>query len=199
VVGAFVQAFSFPALIKELFASPLVTGATATQTFGQSAVPVSVSRRDHFCQALSNRLGIADICALAAPLPSTAQTATATIAGTVVADTFSRGANAPITPSDPNLFFRAAVETLCQNLAPMVVDATGASSSLWSSSNPMTAIPDMVQKVMGYPPGDTNYAMAVSILQNHMTSAKAQSNASTALRSTFVLACESPTSVAIGL
>jgi hypothetical protein len=196
VVGVFQQAFNFPALIKELFSSPLVTGAVATQTFGQNAVPVSVSRRDHFCQALSNRLGIADVCALAAPLPTTAQAATATIAGTVVADTFSRGATAPITPSEPNLFFRAAVEELCQNLAPQVVDSA---TPVWSSSSASTAIPDMVQKIMGYPPSDTNYAMAVSILQSHMQSAQAQSNASTALRSTFVLACESPTSVAVGL
>ncbi|HZU84786.1 MAG TPA: hypothetical protein VE987_17770, partial [Polyangiaceae bacterium] len=197
VVAAFQQAFSFPALVKELFSSPLVTGATATQTFAQNAVPVSIARRDHFCQALSNRLGLADVCALAATLPTSAQTATATIAGTVVADTFSRGGATPVTPADPNLFFRAAVEELCENIAPQVVD--GATSSVWSSSNASAAIPDMVQRIMGYPPGDTNYPMAVSILQTHMQSAQAQSNASTALRSTFVLACESPTSVAIGL
>jgi hypothetical protein len=57
----------------------------------------------------------------------------------------------------------------------------------------------MVQKVMGYPPSDSHSAMAVSILKSHMQSAQSQSNASTALRSTFVLACESPTSVAVGL
>jgi hypothetical protein len=197
VVGVFQQAFNFPALIKELFSSPLVTGAVATQTFGQSAVPVSISRRDHFCQALSNRLGVADVCALAVELPTAAQAATATIAGTVVADTFSRGTVASITPSEPNLFFRAAVEELCQNLAPQLVDA--ATNPVWRSTNATAAIPDMVQRIMGYPPGDANYAMAVSILQSHMQSAQAQSNASTALRSTFVLACESPTSVSVGL
>jgi hypothetical protein len=36
-------------------------------------------------------------------------------------------------------------------------------------------------------------------LTTHQQSAAAKSNASTALRSTFVLACESPTSVSIGL
>jgi len=168
--------------------------------FAKATVPVAISRRDHFCQALSNRLGIPDICALAATLPTAAQTATASIAGGVVADTFSRGSQTPVTSADPNLFFRAAVEELCQALAPQVVDAT--SKSVWTSSssaNVSTAISDMVQKVMGYPPSDSHSAMAVSILKNHMQSAQSQSNASTALRSTFVLACESPTSVAVGL
>ena len=197
VAGDFAQAFNFPALIKELFASPLVTGAVDTQTFAKQTVPISISRRDHFCQALSNRLGIGDICAQAATMPTSAQTATSTIAGTVVADTFSRGSQTPVTPADPNLFFRAAVESLCQNLAPMVVDAS--SGGVWSSSNATMAIGDMVQKIMGYPASDSHYAMAVSILQGHMTSAQSQSNASTALRSTFVLACESPTAVSVGL
>jgi hypothetical protein len=200
VAGAFANGFNFPTLIKELFASPLVTGAVDTQTFPKASVPVAISRRDHFCQALANRLGIADICSLSATLPTATQTATAAIAGGVVADTFSRGSQTPVTPADPNLFFRAAVEELCQALAPQVVDATA--KSVWSSTtsaNVTAAISDMVQRVMGYPPSDSHYAMAVSILKGHMQSAQAQGGASTALRSTFVLACESPTSVAVGL
>jgi hypothetical protein len=197
VVTAFASGFSFPTLVKEVFASPLVTGAQDTKTFGKGAVPVSISRRDHFCQALSNRLQIPDMCALAVTLPNLSQKNTATVAGTVVADTFSRGSPTPVTPQDPNLFFRAAVETLCQTLAPQIVDA--GSKSLWSSSDPSTAINDMVQRVMGYPPGDAHYTSAVSILQSHLQSAQSQGNASVALQSTFVLACESPTSVAVGL
>jgi hypothetical protein len=197
VAGAFAKDFSFPTLVKELFASPLVTGALDTKTFARAAVPVSISRRDHFCQALSNRLEIPDICALAATLPSSSQTSTAAVAGSVVADTFSRGSPTPVTPQDPNLFFRAGVEALCQALAPQVVDA--AANSLWSSADAASAIPDMVHRIIGYPPSDSHYSMAVSILQNHMQSAQSQSNASVALRSTFVLACESPTSVTVGL
>jgi hypothetical protein len=186
--------FNFPVLIKELFSSPLITGAGSS---GAAPPPISISRRDHFCAALSNRLGVADLCSLAVPLPSTTQAATATIAGGVAADAFSRGSETPVTPSDPNLFFRAAAEELCENLAPLVVDAT--SGTVYASTNAATAIPDMVQKVMGYPPSDSHYSQAVSILQSHNTAVLAKSNASTALRSTFVLACESPTSVGIGL
>ena len=197
VAANFAKGFSFPVLIKDLFASPLVTGAADTKTSAKGTVPVSISRRDHFCQALSNRLGFADVCSLAVALPSPAQTSTATIAGSVVADGFGRGTVAPVTPASPNLFFRAAVEQLCANLAPQLVDGTTA--SVWSSSKAPAAIDDMVARVMGYPPSDKNHAMAASILQQHMQSAQSQSNASSALRSTFVLACESPTSVSIGL
>ena len=193
----FAHAFSFPLLIKDLFASPLVTGAVDTKTAAKGTVPVSISRRDHFCQALSNRLGVNDVCALVVALPNPAQTSTSTIAGSVVADGFGRGTVAPVTPASPNLFFRAAVEQLCANLAPQLVDGT--SGSVWSSSKAPAAIDDMVARVMGYPPSDKNHAMAVSILQKHMTDAQAQGNASSALRSTFVLACESPTSISIGL
>jgi hypothetical protein len=200
--------FNFPSLIKEFFSSPLVTGTPSTETDGAvgpvseagvpaSEVAISISRRDHFCAALSNRLGISDICSLAVPLPSQSQSATATIAGSVAADAFSRGAQSPVTPGDPNLFFRAAVEELCENLAPGIVDAT--TGGVYKSSDVTDAIPDMVQKVMGYPPSDPHYAQALQILQAHQTAAAAASNASTALRSTFVLACESPTAVSIGL
>jgi hypothetical protein len=200
--------FNFPALVKEFFSSPLVTGAGATMDAGATLpdgapppglVAVSIARRDHFCQALSNRLGVTDLCSLAVPLPSTAQTTTSTIAGSVVADAFSRGSEIPVTPSDPNLFFRAAVEELCENLAPLVVDATA--NTVYSSANAATAIPDMVQKIMGYTPNDPHYAQALQILQAHSTSvSQAQGGTATvALRSTFVLACESPTSVSIGL
>jgi hypothetical protein len=191
--------FNFPALIKELFSSPLVTGAPFPDAGTVAPPTVSISRRDHLCAALSNRLGLTDICSLAVPLPTTAQAATATIAGGVAADAFSRGSETPVTPSDPNLFFRAAAEELCENLAPLVVDAT--SGGVYTSANAATAIPDMVQKIMGYTPNDSHYAQALSILQSHQSAVLAAKGgtATVALRSTFVLACESPTSVGIGL
>ena len=116
--------FNYAALMKEFFASPLVTGAVATGTFDVNAVPVSVSRRDHLCAALANRLGKPDICAQAALAPTTAQTATARIASSIAADAFSRGAQSPVTPSDPTLFYSSATEMLCENIAVQVVDAT---------------------------------------------------------------------------
>jgi hypothetical protein len=58
----------------------------------------------------------------------------------------------------------------------------------------------MVTKLLAYPPGDANHAPAVTILKAHDASTLASGATPTnALRSTFVAACESPTSVSIGL
>jgi hypothetical protein len=191
--------YDFHTLFGELFASPLVTGAGATMTFAQDQMPVSISRRDHFCGALSQRLGKPDLCALAVALPSNTQAATARLAATVPADAFSRGSEIPITPSQPTLFHRAAVEMLCENIAGQVVDAM--SGGIYSSSDAPGALTDFVDKVMDYPPSDPHRAQALQILTDHYNAVKAQGrNASTnALRSAFVLACESPSSVGIGL
>jgi hypothetical protein len=191
--------FNFTSLVTELFASPLVTDASDTATFDADGVVVSVARRDHLCAALSNRLGKGDICALAVPQPSTAQAATLKIASSVPADAFSRGSPAPVTPSKATLFYRAGSEMLCENVAALVVDAT--SGSVYSSGDVTNAISGMVQNIMGYSPGDSHYANALDILTRHYANAQSQSKASktNALRSTFSLACQSPTSLAIGM
>src|SRR5262249_9051966 len=61
--------FNFKTLVKELFSSPLVTGAATTLTFDRRNPIVSVERRDQLCQSLSNRLGKPDICALGVAFP----------------------------------------------------------------------------------------------------------------------------------
>jgi hypothetical protein len=204
IVSAFISSnYNFPALIKELFASPLVTGTGATATYpldssGAPTVPMSISRQAHLCAALSNRMGIADVCALGAAVPTTTQNATLTIAGSVAADAFSRGSQTPVTPANPDLFYRAASEMLCENVANQVVDAT--TGSVYSSSSYATAITGMVENVMGINPSDSAHAMAISILTDHYNAVLAsKATATTSLRSTFALACESPTSLGIGL
>ena len=205
IVKAFISSnYNFAALLKELFASPLVTGTASTTTFpqdtsGASTVPISIARQSHLCSALSNRLGIADVCAIGAAVPTSAQNTTLTIAGSVAADAFSRGSQTPVTPSSPDLFYRAASEMLCENVSKLVVDAT--TGSVYSSTDVATAIKGMVETVMGINPGDTAvHDMAVSILQSHYSAVLAtKASATNSLRSTFALACESPTSLGIGL
>jgi hypothetical protein len=190
--------FNFFSLIKELFSSPLVTGASATTTFSSGGIPVSISRRDQLCAALSNRLGRPDLCSLAAVLPTSAQSATAKTAASVPADSFSRGSEAPITAADPTLFYAAGTEALCENLASLVVDATA--NTVYMSSDSNGAMADMVSRVMGYPSTDPHYAPALQILQeNYAANIAAKAKATDALRSTFALACQSPTAVSFGL
>jgi hypothetical protein len=124
------------------------------------------------------------------------------IATAVAADAFSRGAESPVTPTDPTLFYRAASEMLCENIATQVVDAT--SGTVWQSSSFTAAISDMVERVMGYPPADDHHhAQAIKILTDHhnavLTQTGARNTATTALRSTFALACQSPASLSAGL
>ena len=191
--------FDFRTLVRELFSSPLVTGATKTATFADGGVMVSIARKDQLCGSLSARLG-RDVCALSVPLPSQTQNATIKIATALPADAFSRGSEIPITASDPTLFFRAATEMLCENVANQVVDGA---SPVYASADSANAMAKMVTDIMGYPPSDGHYAMALQILKDHyaevMAATKGSTAAATALKSVFTLACESPTSLAFGI
>jgi hypothetical protein len=223
VVGDFVSSkYNFPSLVKELFSSALMTGAAATATFpadsaGNETVPVSISRQAHFCAALSARLNVKDVCALGAAIPTSTQNTTLTIAGSVAQDAFSRGSQTPVTPSYPDLFYRAATEELCENIANQAVDVSG--SPFTSSSSSCTdgdgLMTKFVEQVMGLNPKDPAHNDAVAILVSHCGMAaktkttttgggfggggSSASSQTTAVRSTFVLACESPTSLGIGL
>jgi hypothetical protein len=204
IVGAFKDStFNYAVLAKEFFSSPIVTGAVATGSYAAGEVPISIARRDHLCAALSNRLAKPDLCAQALALPTSAQTATARIAASVASDAFSRGAQSPVTPSEPTMFYRAATEMLCENIATQVVDA--ASGAVYTSSDIPAAINAMVDTVMGYPPSHPLHAQAAQILMDHQVAAAQGASGNTAakatvgLRSAFALACESPRALGIGL
>jgi hypothetical protein len=197
------SSYNFAVLLKEFFASPLVTGAGATTSYPEG-VPVSISRRDHLCAALSNRLGRADLCAQATIRPSNAQRTTAGIAVSVANDAFSRGVESPVTPADPTMFYRSATEMLCENIANQVVDAADAAATIYSSTDVPGSISRMVETLMGYTPSHPRFAEAVQIVTEHHDAVFAQitnrsQKAPTALRSAFALACESPRALGIGL
>jgi hypothetical protein len=192
--------YNFKTLVGDLFTSPLVTAASNTATFGMTGVTISIARRDQLCGSLSTRLNKADLCALVTPVPTTAQAATAKIATSLAADTFSRGEEFPITASDPTLFYRAASEMICENIALQAVDAATGDSP-YKAASFAAAIDDMAARMMGYTGADPKHAQAVQILTSHYQAVLAvnKNTATTALRSTFALACESPTSLSFGL
>jgi len=208
VILAFQQAnFDFKVLIRELFSSPLVTGAAPTRTFDLRNVVVSIARKDQLCQELSNRLGRPDVCGLAVAYPFSSgfggstdayasQRAIFRLAGSMPADGFSRGSEQPVALADPTLFYRAASELICETVAALVVDVDGAP---YTSSNLAASIESMVQNIIGYTVGDAKYAGAVQIMNDHYNEVLATANATAALQSTFSLACQSPTSVSFGL
>ncbi len=192
--------YNFKTLVRELFSSPLVTDWASTATFVADGVTISVARRDQLCAALSNRLGKADLCEIAMPTPTGVTTATNRLAGSIPADAFSRGSQLPVTPPDPNLFYRAASELVCEAVAAKVVDGPAATNLYTSATGSAAAIPDMVVKVMGLPASDPHYAGALKALQDHYAAAvAAKSTTTSSLRSTFAAACQSPTSLSLGI
>ena len=101
------------------------------------------------------------------------------------------------------MFYRAATEMLCENIATQVVDA--AAGAVYTSTDIPGAINAMVDTVMGYPPSHPFHAQAAQILMDHQVAAAQGASGNTAakatvgLRSAFALACESPRALGIGL
>lgn len=193
------NSFNFKVLLRELLSSPLVTAAADTQTFDQRGVQLSIARRDQFCGALANRLGLTDPCGI-----GTTPTFTATqlkfqgYALVIPSDGYSRGSEDTTVSTDPNLFTRAATEDLCQLFADLVVDAPA--PSRYSSANLAPAIDDMVRTVMALTPEDQRAAPAAKLLRRHYDTAVAKGQTPTnALKSTFTLACMAPGITALGL
>ncbi len=192
VAAAFRQSnFDFRVLLRTLFSSPLVTGFASTKTRTDQGEPVSVARKNHLCSALSSRLKMPNVCTLG--------TVSARISVTFPEDGYSRGSELPLTISDTSLFFRSGTENLCAQVAARAVDATGGPYSSAAAQRPAVLL-DLVHNLMGLPDGDPRAPGALQILTEHYDAAvKGGATARDAMRSTFVLACQSPSVTAIGL
>jgi hypothetical protein len=203
LVGVFKSSgYSWNALVRALFGSPLVTYASPTATSLQSGEVVAVSRRDALCAALDDRLGLNDVCALDALSQVSNKTTVPLIVSGLPSDGYGRGAVAPVLPNQPTLFYRAGTENICEAVAAQVIDAPSPAAGVmqWSSTQATPAIADFVQTVMALTPSDERYAAAVMLLQSHYTAAvKSGATASNALKSTFVAACMAPSAITIGL
>jgi hypothetical protein len=193
--------YNFKTLALETFTSPLVTFAAATQTTTDNGVLNTVARADHWCAALSNRLGVPDICGQVTTSPTNTQQTIASRATLLPTDEYFRGYAYATLATNPDLIFRDTVEIICQAVAGEVIDDnTDAGPSRYSSTNPTAAITDMVNNVMGLAPSDPRTATATTTLTNHLAAAEALGAAKAdALKSVFTLACTSPSSVLMGL
>jgi len=188
--------YDWKTLEVTLFSSPLVTYLAPTRTVSQGGEVFPVARRDHLCGALSNRLGIPDVCGLDVNtvVPQDLK-GVQFIARVLPSDSYSRGAEDSVLANDPNLFFRTGMENICAALGNKLIDASA--GTRWSSASPDAAIADFVHLLMGV--GTGRDATPLSILTDHFQSAGAAGvSASDALKSTFVLACISPSVVGMG-
>jgi hypothetical protein len=178
--------FDFRVLLTELLSSPLVTGATETESFATNVPFVSITRKQHLCQLLDTRLGVPDACGVATAF-----------AGLVPEDDFSRGAAEPVQTAVTGLFHYAAAEKLCSRLATRLV-GTGA-GMIFPPTAPDAALDVFVEKLMGLDAGNPRHDRVRQSVGEHFATAKTSTNALTALRSAFVVACVSPEVQAVGL
>lgn len=205
VVAAFrASNHSWNVLVSELFSSPLLTNAAPTLTAQTNGEVIAVSRRDHLCAALSDRLGLDDVCGIDAVTRKQLQATVPQIALGLPSDGYGRGATAPILPNQPTLFYRAAVENMCASLAAQVIDVPVAKqvpgARAWTSLAPDDAIAEFVGTVMALVPSDARSAPVTAALKAHYQAAMgAGASPSDALKSTFVTACLAPSAVSIGL
>jgi len=194
VVQAFVDSnYDFHKLVLELFSSPLVTGQEATKTWREVGERVSIARQDHFCAALTNRLQLpTSLC-----VGITDNTTRIAVTNNIPLDGYLRGAEAPALSTDQTPFYRGATESLCAYAASLTVDKT---KSRYDSTKKDAAITDFVANIMGITASDPNSATVTQLLKEHYDAAiTAGAKPTDALKSTFIVACLSPTSVAIGL
>jgi hypothetical protein len=195
IVKAFTDSsFDFHTLVVELFSSPLITGQAATKTRSDLGETVTIARQDHLCAALTNRLQLpSSLC-----VGITDNTTKTAVANNIPLDGYLRGAEAPALSTAQTPFYRGAAEALCGYAASLTVDKMP--MSRYSSAKKDSAITDFVANIMGITSADPNSAAVTQLLQQHYDGAIAAGASPTdALKSTFVTACLSPTSVAIGL
>ena len=194
VVKAFTDSnYDFHALLRELFSSPLITGQASTKTWQDAGETVSISRQDHFCAALTNRLQLAtSLCA-----GITDKTTATAVTNNIPLDGYLRGAEAPALSTAQTPFYRGATESLCAYAASLTIDKT---KSRYDSTKKDAAITDFVTNIMGITPADPTSATVTQLLTDHYNTAiTAGAKPAEALASTFIVACLSPTSVAVGL
>ena len=186
--------FDFRVLVRELFSSPLVTGAECISGVdaGTSAI---IARRSTFCQQLSHRLGLADLCALRTHFrdASNLQNDVRDAVGSVPDDSFSRSNVPPVVISETGLFARANREAACTIVAQDGYDTAFAGMMLDA------ALDKMVRDVMGLPDSDPRHDGARQILRDHVDDVVAGGDSENiGLKSAFVLACMAPTSAGVG-
>ncbi len=191
----------------------MTTNAVVTATAVANAGEViAVSRRDHICAALNNRLNLVDICGLDVTTPVSATNTIPKIVSGLPSDGYGRGATIPVLPNTPTSFYWAGMENVCEAVSAFVVDPSAASLAAqpkvtpWKSTDPTTAIAGIVSTIMGFTANDARRTPAITALTNHFTSAMsvhpdlgAPITATDALRSTFVAACLAASSIGVGM
>jgi hypothetical protein len=194
-------------LVRELFSSPLVTFAAPTASTRPGGGAVGILRREGLCGALEQRTGLPDPCGLAAPLPGAPPPArelqvlrlqTSSLARTIPGGGYLRGDERSVLPHDPSLFYLAATENICGQLAGRLLSGPLARPPF--TGPPEQVVQGLATALLGLPPNHPRAPALTALLQEHFAEAQAGGfSAVQALESTFVLACASPPAISLGL
>ena len=187
---------SFNRLVLNIFSSPLTTYARATQTTLRDGVTFPVTKIDQLCPLLSQRLGLDDVCGLDPQAnPQGDMKAVQTVTSIFPANSFARGTVNTGQANDPTLFLRSGAENVCARLSGQVVDA--GSNNRFPAGDVETAVKNLVHLVMGV--GADDDTVPIALLTEHQKNAVAAGlSAGDAMRSTFVVACLSPSVMGVG-
>ena len=195
VVQAFVDAdLDFRVLVRELFSSPLVASQACVPGVERGTKAV-IARRSTFCNQLSVRLGIDNVCALAGNIEdaSSLQAAVAIAAASIPDDGFARSHVDPIVIAETGLFSRANREAVCDIVAQDGYDLA------YGGLDDETVLDALVRDVMGLPASDPRSASARAILVDHVDDAVAAGHSrELAMRSALAVACMSPGVAGVG-
>jgi hypothetical protein len=195
VVASFVDSgFDFGVLVRDLYSSPLVTGAACVDG-ASSGTGASIARRTIFCNELSHRLGIDDVCGLSSfkEEGSALQNGARDASSAIPDDSFARAEVAPVVITETSLFTRANAEATC------VLVAQNSFEDLYEGETSEAATLQMVTQLMALPPSDERHAPALAILREHWAGALATGLTDRdAAESTFVLACMAPSIAGVG-
>jgi hypothetical protein len=213
IVGVFqTSGYDWNTLVKELVSSPITTHAANTQTTIDQGDIIAVERRDHICAAWNARFGFSDICGLDVTTRGGATGLIPEIVAGLPSDGYGRGSVKPVLPNNPTIFFRAGMENICETMAAELIDPKTPQAGVvtWSSAEATAAISDFVTIVAGLPASDPRNPQLITQLTQHNQTAlqggwivngmaQPAATPTNALRSTFVVACLSPSSVTVGL
>jgi hypothetical protein len=196
LVGVFRDSrYSWPALVRAMFASPLVSYLRETRTAATAGQPFPIARQEHLCALLSARLGAPDLCGLEFNTTLTASPVARSLASSWPSGQYSRGNATPSLAVAPSPLMRGGMESICADLAVRFIDATPAAG--FSSADPPSAVHAIVTRLMGLT--GARVAGPEAILRNHYSAALgAGVTPAEALQSAFVLGCLSPYVAGVG-
>ncbi len=194
VVEAFVQSgLDFRVLATELLSSPLITGAECLE--GGTGQLAGISRARHLCSALAARLNMDDACSFNRTVRN--------LIGSVPDDGFSRATVEPVVIRSDDMFVRSAEEKICRELA---VNRIGGED--FPINEPEVSVLRLVTDLMGFTSSHPRHGDVLQLMTEHFENAMAAAqelgendyrSRRDGLRSAFMVACQSPTVVGMGM